>query len=71
MYSKKKEEKSMKKCIYCGCEIPDESVIDFCSSCGKKAFSEKMLNAIIENMTKAKERGDINQGNVCQNKEEP
>ncbi len=49
----------MKKCIYCGCEIPLESVIDFCESCGKKVWSDKMLKAIVENMKDAKEKGNI------------
>jgi len=45
----------MKKCLYCGCEIDESSVIDFCERCGINAFGEKMFQAIIENMNKAKE----------------
>ena len=48
-----------KKCIYCGAEIPDESVIDFCESCGKKVWGEKMFNAILKNMEDAKANGDL------------
>jgi len=52
----------MKRCLYCGCEISDESVIDFCEKCGKAAFGDKMLKAIKDNMTNAREKGDLNQG---------
>lgn len=49
----------VKKCIYCNREIPDESVIDFCETCGKNVWGEKMFQAIIENMEDARERGDL------------
>ena len=52
----------VKKCIYCECELPDESVIDFCNRCGYFAFGEKMFNAILYNMEKAAKRGDLMQG---------
>ena len=52
----------MKKCIYCKCEIAEESVIDFCERCGHGAFGEKMFNAIIQNMKDAERRGDLHQG---------
>jgi len=48
-----------KKCIYCGAEIDDKSVIDFCEKCGKSVWGEKMFNAIVENMNNAKENGDL------------
>ncbi len=51
----------MKKCIYCKCEIPDESVIDFCERCGKGAFGEKMFKTILENMERAEKKGDLYQ----------
>jgi len=38
-----------KKCLYCGCEISEDSVLDFCEPCGRNAFSEKMLEAIKAN----------------------
>lgn len=49
-----------KKCIYCKREIPEESVIDFCSRCGIGVWGEKMFNTIVQNMEAAQERGDIN-----------
>lgn len=49
----------MKKCIYCGSEIPHESVVDFCERCGKSVWGDKMFNAIIENMENARDKGDL------------
>jgi len=48
-----------KKCIYCGAEIPKDSVIDFCEKCGKGVWGEKMFNAIVENMNHARSNGDL------------
>jgi len=52
-----------KKCIYCKEKIPDELVVDFCERCGKSVWGEKMYRAILENMEKARENGDL-----CHNK---
>jgi len=49
----------VKKCIYCGSEIPDESVIDFCRRCGIGVWGEKMFNAILKNMEEARDKGDL------------
>ncbi|MBT4258063.1 hypothetical protein HOD88_02680 [archaeon] len=49
----------VKKCIYCNKEISSESVIDFCNSCGKGVWGEKMFNAIVKNMEDANDRGDL------------
>ncbi len=49
----------MKKCIYCGAGVNDESVIDFCASCGKGVWGERMFNVILKNMEDANERGDL------------
>ena len=49
----------MKKCLYCNSEILDESVVEFCETCGKKVWGSKMLKAIIENMKEAKEKGNL------------
>lgn len=49
----------MKKCIYCSSGIPEESVIDFCETCGTKVWGEKMFRTILHNMNDARERGDL------------
>ena len=57
----------MKKCIYCKSEISDESVIDFCSRCGKGVWGEKMFNAILQNMENARNNDDlctVNMGSI-------
>ncbi len=54
----------MKKCIYCKCDIADESVIDFCERCGKGVFGDKMFQAIVQNMQEAEQRGDLDQGSI-------
>ncbi len=48
-----------KKCIYCGTEILEESVVDFCNRCGKSVWGEKMFNAILQNMEEARNKGDL------------
>jgi len=59
----------MRKCLYCGVEIGEDSVIDFCQRCGKKAFGDKMLKAIVKNMNEAREKGNLHQGIISQPKE--
>lgn len=48
-----------KKCIYCGSEISDESVIDFCEKCGVGVWGQKMFDTIVQNMEDARDRGDL------------
>jgi uncharacterized UBP type Zn finger protein len=54
----------VKKCIYCKCGIEDERAVDVCDKCGVGVWGPKMFKAIIENMSKAREKGDLNQGLV-------
>ena len=49
----------MKKCIYCGREIDNSSVIDFCEKCGVKVWGKKMFDAIVQNMENARENHDL------------
>ena len=57
----------VKKCIYCGCEVSEGSVIDFCHKCGHGVFGEKMFSAIVQNMEKARDNGDLcHANNTCE-----
>ena len=49
----------VKKCFYCQKEIPEDSVIGFCDTCGKDVWGEKMFNTIVKNMEDAKENGNL------------
>ncbi len=57
-----KKEEMTKKCIYCKTEISEESVIDFCDSCGVGVWGEKMFKAIKENMENARVEGNLGVG---------
>ncbi|MBU2504023.1 MAG: hypothetical protein KJ879_03155 [Nanoarchaeota archaeon] len=61
----------MKKCIYCKVDIPDESVIDFCSRCGIGVWGEKMFNAIVSNMEEARSKGDLVYTNLSEQDRDP
>ena len=52
----------MKRCMYCKCDLPEDSIVDFCMRCGYGVFGEKMYKAILQNMNEAKQRGDLEQG---------
>jgi len=54
----------MKKCIYCGCELEEEEVIEVCHKCGIKVWGEKCFLAIKDNMKQAELRGDLYQGSI-------
>lgn len=49
----------MQKCMYCGCEIADDRPITVCDLCGGKVWGEKMFNAIKQNMSDARDKGDL------------
>jgi len=56
----------MKKCLYCSCELEDSVIVDFCERCGVGVFGPKMFRAIVKNMEKARDNGDLNQGIIGQ-----
>jgi hypothetical protein len=50
----------MKKCFFCGQEkVHEDSVMGFCDNCGLRIWGPKMLAAIKENYTKAKDNDDL------------
>jgi len=49
----------MKKCLYCGAELSDDSVIDFCERCGVQTFGRRMFDTILANMNKARDDGNL------------
>lgn len=55
-----------KKCVYCSVELPNEAIIDFCEPCGTEAFGTKMYQAVIDNMSAAEIRGDLDQNEIPQ-----
>jgi len=57
-----------KKCIYCGSDVSDDSVIDFCERCGLGVWGEKMFRAIVKNMETARDNDDLCSTNLNPNK---
>lgn len=49
----------MQVCMYCKCIINDDRPITVCDKCGTKVWGDKMFNAIKQNMTDAREKGDL------------
>jgi hypothetical protein len=49
----------MKKCLYCGKEVAEEAVMDFCDSCGIRIWGPKMLATIKKNYGEAKDNDDL------------
>ncbi len=62
--SHRKEENMVRYCIYCKTGVDEHSVIDFCERCGIGVWGEKMFKTIVQNMEKARDAGDLNQGSV-------
>lgn len=53
-----------KKCVYCECELSSETIVDVCEPCGRSVWGGKGFQAIKDNMSDAKQRGDLYQGSV-------
>jgi hypothetical protein len=49
----------VRKCIYCGKEVGEDSVIDFCERCGVGVWGQKMFRTIVKNMEEAREKDDL------------
>lgn len=55
------------KCMYCGREISEDSVLTVCHICGEKVWGDKMFNAIKKNMEDARKSGDLcHSNNSCE-----
>ena len=61
----------MKRCVYCSIDLADSNILDFCESCGKCAFGDKMFDAIKKNMFEASQRGDLDQTGFWINDKKP
>ncbi|NCN86451.1 hypothetical protein GW932_01350 [archaeon] len=48
-----------RKCIYCNQAVSDDSVIDFCDSCGIRVWGDKMFRTIKESMEGARANGTL------------
>lgn len=46
--------------------MPDETAFDVCKPCGLQVWGENMYDAIVSNMEKARDKGDLYQGSVTE-----
>ena len=53
-----------KKCFYCYTKIDSDSVVEMCQKCMHQVWGEKMSGAILSNVKREKEFGNLELGRV-------